>query len=194
MSITETLAKLEQGNKRFVGRSPEERKVKPESLATGQKPHTIVLTCADSRVPPELLFDADLGELFVIRIAGNTVSDEALGSIEYAVANLGSNVLMVLGHTSCGAVAAAVDVATKGAQLPTISLERTVNPILRSVKKAEAEKAGDLLERSIDLNVENALEALVARSPIVKESVEKNTLKIVGGKYHLSNGQVEFFG
>lgn len=193
MTSTETLAKIKQGNERFISGNLNKRTVKPADLAGGQSPHTIVLTCADSRVPPELLFDQDLGEVFVIRVAGNTATDEAIGSIEYAAANLGSSLIVVLGHTSCGAVAATVDHVKTGNGLPTQFLQKVVDPIVAPVNNA-MKSGGDseVLDTAIDLNVKTVVQEVSEKSPILKELIGQGKISVVGAKYELASGKVHF--
>lgn len=189
----EIINKLKEGNKRFIEGKTLNKEVNPSSLSGGQSPHTIVVTCSDSRVPPELLFDKDLGELFVIRIAGNTASNEAIGSIEYAAANLGSSVCLVLGHTNCGAVGAAVDHVEKNSQMPSKGIQSLVDPIVCSVKKSIEKNTGDTLDCAIDLNVHQTISDLEEKSDILRNLKNDGKLKFIGGKYHLKSGEVEFF-
>lgn len=192
MNATEIMEELRNGNKRFISKETKHKNKKPSDLAGGQSPHTIVLTCADSRVPPELIFDQDLGDLFVIRIAGNYATAEAIGSIEYAAANLGSSVIMILGHTSCGAVGAAVDVVTKDAELPSKSLIKTIDPILAAVQDAKKSDATDLLDTSVNNNVSNAAKELLKESKIIQDLESQKKIQIVNAKYHLDSGLVEY--
>ena len=167
MNSESVLTELKQGNQRFIEKKTRVRKTEPKELANGQSPHTIVITCADSRVPPELIFDQDLGDLFVIRVAGNTATDEVIGSAEYAAANLGSSVCIVLGHTSCGAVDAAVKVVQDNAQLPSQCLDKVVAPIKPAVTKAIDAKSTDTLDSAINFNVESSLTTLTEKSEII---------------------------
>lgn len=187
------LNELKEGNNRFTSNSTKARTKMPKDLAGGQSPHTIVLTCSDSRVPPEVIFDQDLGDLFVIRIAGNTASDEAIGSIEYAAANLGSSVCLVLGHSNCGAVGAAIDCHVNGTKLPTSSLESVVEPIMKPVAAAAKEFEGsDVLPKAVHFNVKTALNELIEKSPIVSDLKNKGTLSVMGAVYDLETGVVNY--
>ncbi len=184
---------LEEGNARFVG-----NKVLNDDLSSakrddlyknGQKPFAIIIGCSDSRVPPEVLFDQALGDLFVVRDAGNVVDSIATGSVEYAAEHLKSPLVVVLGHEKCGAVTAAVN----GGEIPG-SIASIANKIKPSVDKAKAEAtpADKLVEKSAELNVENTIVEL-EKSPIIKELVESGKLTIVGAKYQLATGQVEWY-
>lgn len=165
--------------------TPTERK----EVALGQKPFAIILACSDSRVPPEILFDKGLGEIFVIRVAGNIVERHELGSIEYAIEHLGSNLLMVLGHERCGAVTAAYN--ANG-----ISDGSNIGSLVESIAPAviETKAVGGDVEECIVSNVKKVAEELEARSAIVKESVELGKLKIVRAKYDLDDGKVTVLG
>ena len=159
-----------------------------EELTNGQKPHTVVITCSDSRVPPELIFNADLGELFTIRTAGNVVGDYEVGSVEYAVDHLGSQLVLVMGHSSCGAVGAAVEGHAEG------NVASIVEEIVPSVKEAEkTEKTeDDIASKAEDLNVENTL-ARLRESKVIKELEESGKIKLVGAKYDIDTGKVSYF-
>lgn len=186
------LTQLKQGNQRFQEGNTREKIRKPSELAAGQKPHTIVLTCADSRVPPEMLFDQDLGDLFVVRIAGNTASDESIGSIEYAAANLGSSLCVVLGHSSCGAVAAAVDHVKTRAPLPSPALQHVVDPIVAPVMMAMKENHDNTLEKAIEINIDSTVARLLSSSAILRSLNEQGKLDFTGAKYDLKTGKVNF--
>src|ERR1700737_1184510 len=160
-----------------------------EELVGGQAPFAVILSCSDSRVPPELIFDQGLGGLFVVRLAGNTVTRAGLESLDYAVDHLGANLIVVLGHDSCGAVkGATVECASK----PAAELPEIFGNICPAVDQAR--KAGDtkLESRVIDLNVSSQV-AILERSPLFKKRVADGSLKIVGGRYDLESGKVEFF-
>lgn len=191
------LKKLLEGNERFVAgkdsaaaaqRSPERR----EKLAEGQNPFAVIVTCADSRVAPELLFDQGLGDLFIIRIAGNVVSGGGAvvkGSIEYAVAVLGSPLVMVLGHSKCGAVKAALKYLDDGKPAPGSigELVRIIKPAVASVK----DKPGDKVENAINANVLAGVKMLKGLDPIMAPAVKAGTVKVVGATYDLRTGKVK---
>ncbi|MGH7988436.1 MAG: carbonic anhydrase [Candidatus Binataceae bacterium] len=158
-----------------------------EKLARGQSPFAIILSCSDSRVPPELIFDQGLGDLFVVRIAGNTVTRAGLESIDYAVAHLGTNLIMVLGHDSCGAVKGAVSECSgnRDTALPEIFAN-----ICPAVEQARKNKGGDLESSAINLNVVEQVKIL-KRSPLFKNRIADGSLRIVGARYNLPTGKVE---
>ena len=185
----EILQNLKEGNVRFMDQAPRSRKVLPKELKNGQSPHTIVVTCADSRVPPELIFDQDLGELFVIRVAGNTSTSEVIGSAEYAAAHLGSSVLMVLGHTSCGAVGAAISKRLDGEALPTAALDSVVEPIFPAVDNCKDEPRDELTDTVVKENVAIQLKKL-KESSILSEAESKGNLRMIGAVYDLGSGKV----
>jgi carbonic anhydrase len=190
------LKKLLEGNARFVAgkdtaataqRSPERR----EKIAEGQKPFAAIVTCADSRVAPELLFDQGLGDLFIIRVAGNVISGAGAvvkGSIEYAVAVLGSPLVMVLGHSKCGAVDAALKYLADGKPAPGAigELVRVIKPAAASVK----DKPGDKLENAINANVLEGVKTLKGLDPLIAPAVKDGKVKVVGATYDLRTGKV----
>ncbi|BAF60857.1 carbonic anhydrase [Pelotomaculum thermopropionicum SI] len=184
---------LMEGNGRFVeGRlAPKDLGgARREELASkGQKPFAVIVTCSDSRVPPEILFDQALGDLFVIRVAGNVVDQVALGSVEYAVEHLNTPLVVVMGHEKCGAVQAAVD----GGEVPG-SIGAIVSKIRPSVQKAAAAGAagGELYEKTADENIKSAIEEL-KKSPVIRHFMEEGRLMLIGAKYHLSSGRVVFY-
>ena len=161
-------------------------------LAKGQNPFAAYVTCSDSRVPPELLFGRGLGELFIIRNAGNTVDTVALGSIEYAVAVLKTPLVVVMGHESCGAVKAATEVVTDNATFPG-SIGPMIEPIIPAVLQARSEQ-GDLLDISVRANVRRVVKQLREQTdPIMLEPQQSGNLWVVGAYYSLGTGAVDFF-
>jgi carbonic anhydrase len=158
-------------------------------LSKGQKPFAVVIGCADSRTAPELVFDCNLGELFVVRVAGSTVSREGLGSIVYAVEHLGAPLIVVLGHTKCGAVGAAVDVATKHAELHG-ALFDMVLPIIPAVLEAQDKHPTDLQDAAIRQNVRDIAGRLKVADGVLTEKLEQGRLKIVSACYDLATGVV----
>lgn len=162
------------------------------NLAQGQAPFAAYVTCSDSRVPPELLFGRGLGELFIIRNAGNTVDTVALGSIEYAVAILETPLVVVMGHESCGAVAAAASVVTDNATFPG-SIGPMVEPIIPAVLQAQSEE-GDLVDNAVRANVRRVVRQLREQTdPIMLDPQRDGKLWVVGAYYKLSSGEVDFF-
>jgi carbonic anhydrase len=189
-----TLQGLADGNVRFV-----EGKQAPHvfgaerrrELAKGQHPRAIVLSCSDSRVPPEYVFDQQLGEVFVVRTAGNVADGVALGSIEYAVEHLDIPVIVVLGHRSCGAVRAAREARQKHFHARG-NLAEVLQLVMPAVAQAEMSGAPDILNASIDANVTLEAKALVKRSRVIAERVKSGKVKIVTAVYDLESGKVEF--
>lgn len=182
-------ADLVKGNKRFMSgkHTTVNYSAARISLTKGQQPKAIILGCADSRVSPEFIFDKNLGELFVIREAGNIADEVSLGSIEYAVEHLHAKLLVVLGHESCGAVAATVS----GKEMPTKNLREIVETIAPAFKDSKTCIIGNELNNScIELNVQHSSEDVVSKSPIIKEAVEKGELTIIRGVYKMETGEV----
>ncbi len=194
LSADEALKELMAGNARFVTCRTKDRlptmKQTREKLVQGQKPYAVVLTCSDSRVPPEIVFDQTLGQIFVVRVAGNVADPAVVGSIEYAVEHLGTPLIMVLGHESCGAVTAALNATGK----PEGNIGKIIADIAPAVSKAKgAAKAGNhepLVERAIDNNIGLAADNLKARSAIIREMAGQGKVRIVKAKYHLHDGDV----
>ena len=181
---------LIKGNRRFAsgkhtnGRFVSSRK----KLLKGQHPEAIVIGCADSRVPPELIFDKNLGDLFVIRTAGNIADPIALGSIEYAAEHLHSKVFIVLGHESCGAVGAALSKE----KMPTRNLKAIVNPIRRSFKSDEDCKRGSKNNiKCVKLNVARSAQDIISKSPIMRRLVKDKKITVIEAVYKMESGKVE---
>ncbi|HEY8217179.1 MAG TPA: carbonic anhydrase [Acidimicrobiia bacterium] len=187
------LRRLMAGNARFVdgeARNPRRSTRRRVRVAESQKPFAAVLTCADSRVPPELVLDQGIGDLFVVRIAGNTGVDPlVVGSLEYSVEVLGSILVFVLGHSNCGAVKAAIDVATKGATLPG-DLPAVVAPIIPAVDAVKDRPKDELLEAATEENIRLTMEALSAVA-LLRDRVADGSLLISGGEYELASGKVD---
>ena len=191
----QALAALKDGNRRFLagvpGR-PDPGGRRRLEIARAQYPIAVLVSCSDSRVPPELLFGRGLGELFIIRNAGNTIDTAAMGSLEYAVAELNVPLVVVMGHERCGAVAAAVSVVEKGATFPG-SIGRMVEPIIPAVLAARRQ-GGDLLDASVRANVSRTVARLRDFSePMVLDRIKSKRLRIVGARYDLDDGNVDFF-
>jgi carbonic anhydrase len=185
------LRQLLAGNHRFVtghARHPHQTAAYLHELAAGQHPFLVTLGCADSRVPPELLFDQGLGDIFDNRVAGNAVDDMLLGSIEYAVEHFTPPVLMVLGHERCGAVTATVEAIESGAPVP--GHIATIVAALRPIIEPVLAEPGDKVENGVIANVKAQCRALVDTSDIVREKVDAGTLAVVGARYDLDTGRV----
>jgi len=189
VSPTEALARLKAGNQRFVASKlehPRQTAKRRAELATSQHPFAVVLACADSRTAPELVFDQGLGDVFVVRVAGNVLNDETVGSIEYAVEHLGAQLIVVLGHERCGAIAAAREtIAAKGEAPGHIqSLVKAIAPAVEATTGADAEATA----KANELNV---VKELRESAPMLKEMVEKGTVVVVAAHYDLDTGAVE---
>ena len=189
MKATAALKNLMDGNARFVAGTPESRPLisRVRELASGQAPFATVLACADSRVPVETLFDHEPGDIFVVRLAGNFVSEAALASIEYASAVLKSPLVMVLGHTSCGAVQAAVEYVKTGATLPG-HMQVMADAIAPAAKNTQGHD-GDWWRNAVAENVRLNVQTLKKSTPIMTEALKKEH-EIVGAVYDLATGEV----
>lgn len=187
MTIEETLDRLKNGNANFVADKLDGKlqdSSRRSDLTGGQQPHTIVLSCADSRVVPELAFDAGLGELFVIRVAGNIANTSSIASIEYAVANLGSKVITVMGHESCGAVTAAIAGGDNGHNL---------NHLLGHIDPAlSVSHEGASVNEVVKTNARLTTQELCSRSEIINNAAKKGDVLIVPAYYNLDTGKVDF--
>lgn len=187
------LVDLLESNMRFAsgqmehGHQSVERRLE---VAAGQNPHTIVLTCADSRVAPEIVFDQGLGDLFVIRVAGNVSDPYILASIEYAVEHLKCTRLIVMGHERCGAVHAAVEEVLHPRPPASPHLAKLVKKIKPAVLKAKKSNPTDLLDASVRENVNRAVREITKRSPILREKIEHGELVVEAAYYDLDTGLV----
>ena len=183
---TDQEKKLFSGNASYVQNSKEDVR---KELAKGQKPYVIVVTCSDSRVSPEIIFNESLGKIFVIRTAGNVVDPITIGSIEYAVEHLKTPFIVVLGHQSCGAVKAALE--AKGHAEGNIG--EIINKIIPAVKKVKSTaKAGDNIENLvIKQNVKNVIEYITSKSEIISEEQKHGKVQIIGAYYSIETGKVE---
>lgn len=185
------LAELKQGNLRFV----ESRMMHPDqnaetrlALAKSQSPFAIVLSCSDSRLPPEVVFDQGLGDLFVVRVAGNIVDPAGMGSIEYAVGHLGSPLIVVLGHQNCGAVSATLE-SLQTHHAPHGDVAALVTAITPAVAVAETQPGDDLLAKTIKANAEQSRDQIL-QSGELKQALDSGKLKVVTGYYSLDDGVV----
>lgn len=180
------LQRLMQGNQRFVQNRrqyPDQSQARRQEVAQAQHPFATILSCADSRAPAEIIFDQGIGDIFDVRLAGNIATPEAIGSIEYAVALLGSPLLMVLGHERCGAVTAAVKNEALPGQIG--SFVQAILPALDNAKRLP----GDPVDNAVVANVQYQI-AQLQRSPLLAERLQAGKLKIVGGRYDLDQGTV----
>ncbi len=187
----QALRDLLAGNERFVARKsihPHQSAERRTEVAKGQHPSAVILGCSDSRIPPEIIFDQGIGDLFVIRVAGNIIDDAILGSMEYAVEHLHVHLIVVLGHQKCGAVEAAV----KGGEAPG-HVGTLIKAIQPAVEKARSQP-GDWVENTVRVHVGRMVQELKSASPILAEEIGKGELKIIGARYDLESGRVEILG
>lgn len=202
LAFAEAYSELQKGNARFVAGKSLHRKQDPtrrKELAAGQKPHAVILSCSDSRVPPELVFDQGLGEVFPIRVAGNILGAAQVASIEYAVEHLGSNLIVVMGHESCGAVKAALG-TKRGETTGSIDLDSLISSVQGNLSygpNAEANRmvaAEDKkLRAPVMANVDAVASSLANRSKILKKYIGEGQVKIIKGVYSLESGKVDFW-
>jgi carbonic anhydrase len=195
-SPDEALAILKRGNEAYLrGESVKPEQIAPKrrlEQAAAQKPFCVLVGCSDSRVPPELLFGRGLGELFIVRNAGNVVDLAAMGSIEYGVTVLGVPLIVVLGHERCGAVAAAIEVVEHDTKFPG-SIGQMIEPIIPAVLSAQRSESSDLLATSVKSNVARIVDRLKSTEQLLLDRVNSGSLKIVGAYYNLQTGAVDFF-
>lgn len=189
---------LKNGNLRFAKnvvrndfKTLAAKKALLEKLSGGQKPHTIVLSCSDSRVPPELVFDQVMGEVFVIRVAGEALDSSVIASIEYAAEHLGTQLLVVMGHESCGAVKAALS-TPEGTSAGSPSLDKLVADIRPRISQSRRTPMVDDVLVESWANAKGVTRDLLARSPLLAERVTEGKLKVVSALYHLRTGTVDF--
>jgi carbonic anhydrase len=186
--MNEVMQELMEGNKRYVGGNlthPNQSLSRRQELAKGQSPQVAVLACADSRVAPEIIFDQGLGDLFVVRVAGNTINDPILGSLEYTVEHLGTQLIVVLGHKRCGAVGA----ACAGGEAPGHigSLVQAIQPAVDKIDESQEGRVDSVAKENVRMTVKN----LQTCGPILDEWVRQGKLKVVGAFYDLDSGAVE---
>lgn len=199
------LLKLVEGNQRFISNLISTHSIshqlKRESLVNAQKPFAVILSCSDSRVPSEIIFDQGLGDLFVIRVAGNIVAPSLIGSVEFAVTTFGTELVVVMGHSNCGAVSAALDVQLQGKKMISDNVGDIVGRISSSIDSVIAEEKkstkniidhSTLLDKCIRANVLSSIEQLTNGSKVLDGLEKSGKLKIVGAEYSLSSGKVEF--
>lgn len=189
-AVSEPIARLLEGNERYIsGKMMHDHQSvsRRDEVAKGQKPFAVIVGCADSRVPPEIVFDQGLGDLFVVRCAGNVCEDASIGSIEYAVEHLGARLLVVLGHEHCGAVKA----AASGAAMPTPNLQAIVDHIAPALDHVRPFAVADqLAELGVAANVHQSASDVSSNSPIIHEALANGTLKLIRAVYRLETGEV----
>jgi carbonic anhydrase len=185
----EAIKRLVAGNQRFVNQRPlyfKQSRQRLRSVATAQYPLAAILSCADSRIPPEIIFDQGLGNLFVVRVAGNVASEMIVGSLEYSTSVLGANLIVVLGHERCAAVTEAINNQSLPGRIGLITEE--IKPALNNIQS----RSGDINRNAVIANIRYQVEKLQEKSELISQSVQNNNLKIVGAFYDLDTGKVDF--
>jgi carbonic anhydrase len=201
LSAREALLRLQQGNRRFTDNIRASDAVLTHTrrieLATGQEPFAIVLGCSDSRVPAEIVFDQGLGDLFVIRVAGNIVAPSQVGSVEFAAARFGTRLVVVLGHSRCGAVLATLEELQQPNQLQSRNLGtivRRIRPSVEGLLSTELRHDPDaLVKHAVRANIRASADHLRHGSPILEQLIQEDGLLVVGAEYSLETGVVDFF-
>jgi carbonic anhydrase len=199
VSAATALDRLRTGNARFARNASTTRlgELNRSALSAGQAPFAIILGCSDSRVPAELVFDQGLGDLFVIRVAGNIVAPSQIGSVEFAAEKLGSRLVVVLGHTKCGAVAATLDAVINGNAADSRNIRSIIDRVRCAVEiardAAPAEDREGLMRQAGRANVRIACNQLRHGSDIIERLIDKEGLVVVGAEYSLDTGEVDFF-
>jgi len=201
MSAEDALNRLQEGNRRFVSgvRSVDAfiSQMNRNDLLTGQNPFAIILGCSDSRVPAEIIFDQGLGDLFVIRVAGNIVAPSQIGSVEFSVEQYGTPLVVVLGHSLCGAVIAtleALERPAEGESCNVLSIVSRIRPSVESLFETELrDNPEHLLHAAVRSNIRASVNQLRHGSPILEKLVSQSKLEIVGAQYFLETGEVSFF-
>ena len=191
LSANEALEKLKEGNKRFVElkqKHPDEDKKRREEMLKGQHPFVVILSCSDSRVPPELIFDQGLGDIFEIRNAGNVLDEHVIGSIEYAVMHCGVKLIVIMGHHDCGAIAATLSGVSETKYIK--SLEDSIQPAVEDCKKQGLEINSDNVVKA---HVHQDIEELMEQDSELVKYMKKHDVKIVPAYYHLDSGVVDFY-
>jgi carbonic anhydrase len=199
LSASEALERLREGNSRFASNTPATtpalRFTRQDEVAP-QEPFAIVLGCSDARVPAEIIFDQGLGDLFVIRVAGNVVAPSGVGSVEFAAARFGTRLVVVLGHSGCGAVAATIEELQGVPQLHSKNLRSIVDRVRPSVESLlEASRVWDpneLLRQAVRANIRMSVNQLRHGSQLLEHFIQEDGLMVVGAEYSLENGRVDF--
>ncbi|MGQ9427549.1 carbonic anhydrase [Gilvimarinus sp. F26214L] len=201
ISATDALKRLIDGNQRFRA-GKRERSVPPEQirrdeLVSGQNPFAIILGCSDSRVPAELVFDQGLGDLFVIRVAGNVVAPSQIGSVEFAAEAFGTRLVVVLGHTKCGAIQATLEQLERPQENRSPNLRSIVNRVRPAVEtlveSGSYANPDELYHHAVRANIRASADHLRHGSQILEQLIEKGELLVVGAEYSLETGEVDFF-
>jgi carbonic anhydrase len=185
MAPDASLKKLLEGNNRFINDKsicPQRNEERRLALVSKQSPFAVIVGCSDSRVPPDLIFDQGVGDLFVVRVAGNVIGDIEMDSIEFAVTQLHASLILILGHANCGAVTAVLSGETAG----IAALARKIEPAIKGIKPNET----GAIEKAIKANIQNGVQT-VLHSSALKPLVEQNKIRVVGGYYNLESGKVD---
>ena len=200
LSALEALDRLREGNRRFVANlsaAPTDHQARRSELVSGQEPFAIILGCSDSRVPAELVFDQGFGDLFVIRVAGNIVAPSQIGSVEFAAARFGTRLVVVLGHSQCGAVIATLEELLGKATTESKNLRSIVDRVRPAVEDLlagpHADESEALIREAVLANVRASVQQLFHGSELLERLIETDGLLIVGAKYSLATGVVNFF-
>ncbi len=200
ITAQEALDRLKEGNARFVEKLNDDSSMLPNkkpTLVEVQSPMAIILGCSDARVPAELIFDQGLGDLFVIRIAGNIVAPSGIGSVEFAALSFGTPLVVVLGHSNCGAVKATVDALTGNSKIPTSNLHSIVKRVRPAVETLLAtdlkNNPEELIYQAVRANVRSSVEHLSSGSSTLEQLISEGKLMVVGAEYSLETGKVDFF-
>lgn len=193
ISAEQALEKLKQGNQRYVaGQSTLHDPKRREAGMQGQAPFAVVMGCSDSRAPVELVFDQDVGDLFTIRVAGNIVAPPETGTAEYAAENLGTRLIVVMGHTNCGAVTAAVDTLGQADAGLSPNLASFVEPIQAAIKSVDANTRAEKIQQGVRANARAAARDILNESDSLRHLAETDGLKVVAAEYALETGEVTF--
>jgi carbonic anhydrase len=193
------LAALREGNRRFVAEldQPHPVRTRRRELPAGQEPLAIILGCSDARVPAEIVFDQGLGDLFVIRVAGNIVAPSQVGSVEFAAAAFGTRLVVVLGHSNCGAIHATLEQLTRPSREQSPNLRSIVNRIRPAVEALIERGTGvdrdALVQQAVRANIRMSADHLRHGSEVLEQAIEKDGLLVVGAEYSLESGVVDFF-
>lgn len=201
ISAQEALARLQEGNQRFASDEPRRstlgRETRPADVMAGQEPFAIILGCSDSRVPAEIIFDQGLGDLFVIRVAGNIVAPSQVGSIEFAAAHFGTRLVVVLGHSRCGAVLSTLEEMERPVENRSPNLRSIVDrirPTIEGLVEAATDDDRDaLVGRAVRANIRASADHLRHGSQVLEQLIQEDGLLVVGAEYSLENGAVTFF-
>ncbi len=193
----EALTKLKEGNLRYVAKATvaprQDAARRHETATTGQHPFATVLACSDSRVPVEVIFDQGIGDIFTVRVAGNVAAADELGTIEYGAEHLGVPLVVVMGHTKCGAVTAVVKNEPVSGNLATLA--SSIVPAVKAVKSRFATTdVNELVDKAIEANVWQAISDMYANSPVLKKMAASGKIKVVGALYDIDSGEVHWLG